>query len=90
MPSLTTCCVSRLPSEAAARPRRTAQPHLGCARAQRQQAVLEQFRAGELNTLISTAVAEEGLDLTRCALVRLALPHAHAPTLLCVLTALMS
>ncbi|KAK9823040.1 hypothetical protein WJX81_002311 [Elliptochloris bilobata] len=35
----------------------------------RQQAVLEEFRAGELNTLISTAVAEEGLDLTRCALV---------------------
>ena len=32
--------------------------------------MLEQFRAGELNTLISTAVAEEGLDLTRCALVR--------------------
>lgn len=41
-----------------------------CSAAQRQQAVLEQFRAGELNTLISTAVAEEGLDLTRCALVR--------------------
>ena len=32
--------------------------------------MLEEFRAGTLNTLISTAVAEEGLDLTRCALVR--------------------
>ena len=36
---------------------------------QRQQAVLADFKAGKLNTLVATAVAEEGLDLTKCRLV---------------------
>ena len=37
--------------------------------AQRQQAVLKDFKANKLNTLVATAVAEEGLDLTQCRLV---------------------
>jgi ERCC4-related helicase len=49
------------------------------AAAQKQQALLDQFRAGALNLLISTAVAEEGLDLTRCALVRAAGPPPAQP-----------
>ena len=36
---------------------------------QRQQAVLTDFKANKLNTLVATAVAEEGLDLTQCRLV---------------------
>lgn len=38
-------------------------------RMQRQQAVMERFKGGGLNLLLATAVAEEGLDLTRCRLV---------------------
>lgn len=36
---------------------------------QKQQKVLAEFKAGVLNTLIATSVAEEGLDLTHCRLV---------------------
>lgn len=36
---------------------------------QKQQGVLADFKAGKLNTLVATAVAEEGLDLTHCRLV---------------------
>ena len=36
---------------------------------QRQQRVLAEFKAGALNTLVATSVAEEGLDLTHCRLV---------------------
>ena len=37
--------------------------------AQKQQKVLERFHVADLNLLVSTSVAEEGLDLTQCALV---------------------
>ncbi len=61
------------------RPRRAAEAACAWPRgAQKQQALLDQFRAGALNLLISTAVAEEGLDLTRCALVRCRGAAAHA------------
>jgi len=36
---------------------------------QRQQGVLADFKAQKLNTLVATAVAEEGLDLSQCRLV---------------------
>lgn len=36
---------------------------------QTQNATLKEFKAGRLNTLFSTAVAEEGLDLKACQLV---------------------
>lgn len=84
---MSTCCTSK---PRAAWPRWTAGPHLGSSRAQRQQAVLEQFRAGELNTLISTAVAEEGLDLTRCALVRPGAASCPCPEAFVHLAALKS
>ncbi len=37
--------------------------------AQRQQRTLTDFKAGKLNVLVATSVAEEGLDLTHCRLV---------------------
>lgn len=36
---------------------------------QKQQEVLELVRKGAVNLLVSTAVAEEGLDLVQCAVV---------------------
>ena len=36
---------------------------------QAQQGVLNAMRAGEVNLLVATAVAEEGLDLPACCLV---------------------
>ncbi|CAF4411246.1 unnamed protein product, partial [Rotaria magnacalcarata] len=34
-----------------------------------QRQVIKKFRKGEINVLVATAIAEEGLDITKCNLV---------------------